>query len=501
MAGKSIIIIGAGMAGLSAGCYGQMNGYRTRIFESHTIPGGLCTGWKRKGYTFDGCLHWLMGVRSGIFHRFYQELGAVQGVSMYNFDEFARVEGEEGKVLILHADVDRLQAHLKELSPADGDVINELCKGVRALARMDPPVEKPMELMRFFDKLGVVRFLPSIMALGKWSRVSINDFALRFRDPFLRSAFHALAEVFFEAGSSMAGPMMGIAQACLGNGGLPGGGSLEFAKAIERRYLDLGGEVSYGERVGKILVENNRAIGVRLDDGAEHRADDVISAADGHTTIFDMLEGKYVDDAIRIPYREWPIYGPCLYVSFGVARDLSKEPHALAFLPKEPLAVAGDEYTWLHVHHYSYDPTMAPSGKSSVTVHIPKTSYEYWSELHKDPERYKAEKLRLADAVIARLNERFPGIAEQVEAADVATPVTYERYTGNWRGSYMGWLYAPSTAGKNMKRTLPGLGSFYLAGQWITPGGGIPGAIMSGRHVVQILCKNDSKRFVTATPQ
>jgi len=45
---KSIIIIGAGIAGLAAGCYGQMNGYRTQIFELHYNPGGLCTSWKRK---------------------------------------------------------------------------------------------------------------------------------------------------------------------------------------------------------------------------------------------------------------------------------------------------------------------------------------------------------------------------------------------------------------------------------------------------------------------
>jgi phytoene dehydrogenase-like protein len=43
MAQKSTVVIGAGMAGLSAGCYGQMNDYRTRIFEMHTKPGGLCT--------------------------------------------------------------------------------------------------------------------------------------------------------------------------------------------------------------------------------------------------------------------------------------------------------------------------------------------------------------------------------------------------------------------------------------------------------------------------
>lgn len=58
---KSIIIIGAGMGGMAAGIYGQMNGYRTRIFEMHTLPGGQCASWQRRGYTFDACIHHLMG--------------------------------------------------------------------------------------------------------------------------------------------------------------------------------------------------------------------------------------------------------------------------------------------------------------------------------------------------------------------------------------------------------------------------------------------------------
>jgi phytoene dehydrogenase-like protein len=61
MTDKSIMITGAGIAGLSAGCYAQMDGYRTQIFELHNIPGGLCTAWKRQGYVCDGCGHDLAG--------------------------------------------------------------------------------------------------------------------------------------------------------------------------------------------------------------------------------------------------------------------------------------------------------------------------------------------------------------------------------------------------------------------------------------------------------
>jgi len=77
---KSIIVIGAAIAGLSTGCYGQMNGYRTQIFEMHDKPGGVCTSWKRKGYTIDGCIHWLVGFnQDSSFHHIWEEFGAVQG--------------------------------------------------------------------------------------------------------------------------------------------------------------------------------------------------------------------------------------------------------------------------------------------------------------------------------------------------------------------------------------------------------------------------------------
>jgi phytoene dehydrogenase-like protein len=83
---------------------------------------------------------------------------------------------------------------------------------------------------------------------------------------------------------------------------------------------------------------------------------------------------------------------------------------------------------------------------------------------------------------------------------DVATPVTYERYTGNWQGSYQGWANTIETTGKRMRRTLPGLGSFYMAGHWVYNASGVPGAVTSGRHVMQVICNKDKRRFVTTVP-
>jgi phytoene dehydrogenase-like protein len=495
---KSFVIIGAGMAGLSAGCYARMNGYKATILEMHNIPGGLCTAWKRKGYTFDGCIEWLIGSRSGIFHRIYSELGAAQGRQMAHHDVYVRIEGTEGKTLIVYNNIDRLEQHMKELAPEDAGVIEELCSTARVLVGIEMPAGKPREIMGLGDMLKATKALPALKTMQKYGKVTIQEFAARFTDPFLREAFPEVMGNMPDM--SMSGILMALAYGDGQNAGYPVGGSLEFSRAIERRYLGLGGEIEYKARVEKILVENDRAVGVRLADSTEHRADVVISAADGRTTIFDMLDGKYVDDKIRHYYDNWPIYEGFLQVSLGVARDFSGEPQSLAFHVADPVRVGDQSRRWVKMRHYCYDPTMAPAGKSVVTACYAFTGPEYWKGLYADQEKYKAEKQALADAVIDRLEKRFPGTKEKVEVVDVATPVTFERYTGNWRGSHMGWLHTPQTEGTWMERTLPGLGNFYMAGQWVFMGSGVPGAILSGRHLMQVVCKKDKKTFQTSLP-
>jgi phytoene dehydrogenase-like protein len=326
----------------------------------------------------------------------------------------------------------------------------------------------------------------------------MQDYAARFNDPFLREVFPFVIEDIPDM--PMTGVLTLLAYLNNKNNGWPMGGSLAFARSIEKRYRDLGGQVQYKSRVEKILVDADRAVGVRLSDGTEHHADLVVSAADGRSTIFDMLDGKYVNDKIRHYYAEWPIFEPYVQISLGVARDLASEPHSLILELDEPLQVGDQTRRWLPIKHYCYDPSMAPAGKSVVTVSFLFVSYAYWKVLYGDRERYKAEKQVLADAVINRLEKRFPGIKEQIEVVDVATPVTYERYTGNWRGSYMGWGITPATTGTWMSRTLPGLGNFYMAGQWVFIGGGVSGAVTSGRHVMQVICKKAKRPFVTTVP-
>ena len=495
---KSMIIIGAGIAGLAAGCYGQMNGYRTQIFELHDKPGGLCTSWKRKGYTIDGCIHWLVGSSpANNFYRIWEELGSVQGRHMVDHDEFIRVEGADGKAFIVYTDIDCLEQHMKELAPADKEVIEEFTEGLRACTRFELPIEKAPQLYGPIDGLKLLpQMLPFLKVMRKWKKISVQDFAQRFRDPFLRQAFPLS---FDSPDIPMMAMLMTLAWMHKKSAGYPAGGSLEFSRAIEQRYLDLGGEIHYRSPVSKISVQNDQAVGVRLADGTEHRGDIVISAADGHSTIFDMLEGEYINDKIRGHYDKLPIFSPLVHVALGVARSFEGLPHSIVYVLKEPITIAGQERKFIGVEIYNFDPTSAPPGKTVLKVMFT-SDYDYWKELSEDSARYQAEKEKIADKVIAVLDSRFPGLASQVEMCDVATPMTWERYTGNWRASFEGWLMTTKTFGMRMGKTLPGLESFYMAGQWVEPGGGVPTAAMSGRNVIQIICHRDKKPFVTTVP-
>lgn len=497
MGEKSVIVIGAGVAGLSTGCYGRMNGYATTIFEHHSQPGGLCTAWQRDDYTIDGCVHWLMGSAPGSeLYRIWNELGVIQGRQFIYPDEYFRLEDTDGRVLVFYTDLDKLGKHLKELSPQDAGLVDELIKGVRACCRFNIPVEKAPELQGWMDKVRfLLRSLPIMPAFRRWKDLSIGDVASRFHDPLLQEAIRSVFMPEFPA-LFMLFTMVGMATR---TSGYPIGGSLPLARAIEKRYLGLGGEVRYNSRVAKILVERDRAVGVRLVDGTEHRADYVVSAADGHSTVFEMLDGHYVDGKVRRYFDSFTPFPGLVWIAIGVNRTFEDVPISVIgtiIRQQPPLRVGNREQEWLGLHIYNQDPTMAPKGKTLITSGL-LADYPYWAALRERRDEYDAAKNALAWEVIRRIDSRFPGLASQVEMIDVATPATFHRYTLNWKGSFEGWIATPLNWLERMRKTLPGLRNFHMAGQWVEVGGGLPSAAFSGRHVIQILCKQDGKRFKT----
>lgn len=504
---KSVAIVGGGIAGLCAGIYAQMNGYRSRIYEMHDLPGGLMTAWERKGYTIDYCIHWLVGsAPTASMHRLWDEVGLLRDVRIVDLDVWFEYEDAAGRTVTFWRDVDRLEAHLCELSPADADLIKRMLGDVRRLARVDMPADlPPRELMRLRDTLKATPgMVPWLLPARRWGKLSMGDLAGRFQSPLLREAFVSL----MPAPMGAMALLVTLAWLHAGNAGYPLGGSLPMARNLERRYLELGGELRFGTRVAKITTQRtgggDRASGVVLADGAVETAEIVISAADGHATLYDMLGGAYLDEQLRDVYERGalPLFSPILFVGVGVARDFADEPQRISGLKltlDERMGAGSVDTGLLDVRIGNFDRALAPEGKTVVTSAI-EADGPYWIELReRDREQYKAEKARIGDAVVRALDRRYPGLKDQVEMVDVATPATTLRYTGNWRASFEGFLPTPGYLMKGLPRRLPGLDDFYMVGQWVQPGGGLPTGVMTAREVLQLVCRRDGVSFRTTT--
>ena len=497
MSQKSIIIIGAGLAGLSAGCYARMNGYETRIFELHNIPGGVCTDWQRSGYTFDGCIHFLIGCKPhNSTYLLYQELGVLKSCEFRIRRGFNSIIDEEtGKRLVLTNDLDKLASDMKALAPDDGKIIDEFIEGCKAMRSFDMGLPQPRELMGLLDNIKLYwNMRGHLKCFGRYN-IPVADFARRIQDPFLRDCISYL----FLPEMPLFLLFIFLGQLSAGQLGYIEGGSRKFAEAVAGRYRELGGEIMYGAEVKEILVEGNKAVGVRLADGSAHRADTVISAADGYSTIFEMIGGRYVDQPIRERYEQWPLFSPIVTVSFGIDGKFPDQPHTQTLLFKEPQYITGLDTRGLMIRVFDYDPSLAPEGKTVVQV-VYETDYDYWMDLRQDRPRYETEKAEAAKIVLAKLERLMPGITSRVEVTDVATPYTLWRYTRNYRGAFEGWLMTPEMIKTRVPKTLPGLSGFYMAGQWVEPGGGISAAMYSGRNVIQIISNREGKRFVADVP-
>ncbi len=124
-----------------------------------------------------------------------------------------------------------------------------------------------------------------------------------------------------------------------------------------------------------------------------------------------------------------------------------------------------------------------------MTCFLPTRDFAFWADVRlDDPQRYQAEKRRVADAVIAVLGRRIPDIHAAIEIVDVATPATVINYTGNWKGSMEGWLMTPGTGFGALPQTLPWLRRFAMVGQWVQPGGGLPSGLLTARSAIQAIC-------------
>lgn len=501
-----VVIIGAGVAGLSAGCYLQMNGFDTEIFEMHSKSGGLCTNWSRGEYTFNGCIHWLLGSNeSSPFFKLWSELIDMSSIHFitndirFEIETLVNRDRHGNKIFRLYTNLDRLEKYMIDIAPEDENIIRKFIGKIRMIQKFEipPMVQSVPQLLPWKQKIKFIKHLPLLLFLNRYRKITNFSFAKRLKSPFLKEAFQLL---FDGADLPLLIHTIPLAFQDKKGAGYPIGGSTVFANKIEEKYRSLGGIIHFNLPVEKILVENNAATGLQLKDGKQVFADFVISAADWHFTVFNALGGSYVNKKILSlgKLRKLKVYYSIFFILLGIDRSLKEFPFISRFPLESPLiSPDGTKYERMELHIHNYDPTLAPTGKTVVSVSLYTQNGDYWIKSRAtDKESYDRIKEDFAQQVIEILDKKIIGIKETIEKVDIATPATFQRYTNNRNGSIQGWL-----PGKNMiarspiHSELPGLRNFYFVGHWTIPGGGLPVAIKSARDVAMIICHKTRKEF------
>lgn len=499
---EKIIIIGGGISGLSAGIYGQRNGYDTEIYEKNPNLGGLCSSWKRDGMNIDGCIHWMTGTKKGTEIRLmWDELEAFKDEDIIRADNFGSIE-YEGTTITFWCDLKRLEKELLEISPKDKKYIKRMIFMIYKIQNMPLPTDIPLSAMSLKRKLKfVLTVFPYLKMYVYTKKMQRGDYAKKFKSPALRYAF----ENIVPGDGNLYSTLYAYGTVALGNGGVLKGGSSRLISNMVDKYKNEGGVINRAKEIKRIIIENKTAVGVELNDGEIVKADHIISACDIVET-YRLLNYEYTikgfDKRLRNPVN-YPIPS-CVYISFKInLKEYEKLGKSNVFLFKTPSYMVGKrEQNVIPLRVYSYDPNFIVGDDvlGTVLIHQSENDYRYWQELYKKPEQYKNEKERIGQMVLNRIEEKFPSLKGRISLIDVCTPITYNRYTNSYCGSYMPFAYTSKGTIYYSNGKIPGIKNLKLAGQWMVMPGGVPIAMMSGKFAIQRILKESHKWYKISKP-
>lgn len=471
---KKILIVGSGIAGLTAGILLLKKGYACEIFEKNSFAGGNLCGWTREGFTIDNCLHWLTGTRKDTdLHTLWNEIGLLDdSVEIRTRDAFY-ASSYGGKTVFFAKDPEVSRRMFRDLSPEDKKETDRFFDTVEKLA---DHIEHPTILTR----LRLASSLPFYL------KKDLAGVAHRFRSPLLRNAFTDLLTGEY----SSLGLLFAYAAFVTGNADLPAGGSPACAKRVLQTFLSLGGVFRPDTGVTKLLFRDGNACSVVTEKGV-FSGDGVILACDPDAVFGKLLPASFAPAGlVKLAKKDedFPVYS-AFQAAFCVPTD-ALPFHGTLGIPISPLGADGKLITRLTLREFSHEPGFAPEGKTVLQVLIflhSRTAKEWIRLWEQDRPLYREKKSMLVDAVQSRIEASLPALSGKLSLLDAWTPATYRRYFHSKDGSFM----SPALTGKclpaHVCAKVKGLSNVFLAGQWYVTPGGLPSAAKSGKNAAKML--------------
>ncbi len=495
MSKKKVVIVGAGISGLTAGIYCLDNDFEVAIYEKNPVAGGVCMGWWRKGIYIEGCAHWIIGITpSSELYPLWSHIGAVgPEVKVYPTHCLTCFELEDGRLFHFYSDLKALYKEMISFFPEDKRLIRSFILTCYRYRSVHIPVKKPVENMGLFEKASFgMKMAPMGVPYLRYVHRSVGEFASKAKSKELSSLFKRYLKEEYNMHSLF------YLQSTFskGDSGLLEGGSIPMIRRIEEKFKKEGGVLHLSSPVKMINLENGAAKGITLEDGTVVKADYVISTADAHFTFANLLGG-----AVKDPYfdrrfanrGDFPLISAFQF-SFATKKDISSVPTTVDYLCSLPFL--GREVASISVRSFAYDKSLCARGHTPLTVLLLSNEGDYASLKKMGKEEYAAFKNEKG-LQIARILEKKMGLSEgDIELLDVATPLTYERYTNAYEGSYMSFLSTKKSKELWRKGNFPEAKNFFYAGQWTMSPGGLPIALFSGKHAAYRVCKKDKRKFV-----
>ena len=478
------IVIGSGIGGLVTATQLAAKGAKVLVLERYLIPGGSAGYFERQGYRFDVGASMIFGFGTqGTTNLLTRAMDAVD-VSIETIPDPVQIHYHlpEGLDLKAHKDYEKFLQELTAYFPHEAEGIRQFydqcwkvfnCLNVMELLSL----EEPRYLMRVFFQhplacLGLVKYLPQ--NAGDIARRYISDpQLLKFIDMecYCWSVVPAEKTPMINAG-------MVFCDRHYGGINYPKGGTGQIAHKLVEGLKKAGGEIEYKARVTKILIENEKAVGVQLANGKEYRAKRIISNATRWDTFEKLLPPEKMPAAEkkwRKRYQKSPSF---LSLHLGVkAEVLPPDTECHHILLEDWQDMEKPEGTIFVSIPTLLDPDLAPAGYHIVHTFTP-SWIEDWQGL--SAKEYEQKKEEAAERLIERLEKMFPGLAAGLDYQEVGTPRTHRRFLGREDGTY-GPIPRRKLAGllgMPFNRTsIPGL---YCVGDSTFPGQGLNAVAFSG---------------------
>ena len=268
-----------------------------------------------------------------------------------------------------------------------------------------------------------------------------------------------------------------------------------------------GGTVLCNQTVDEILIENNKAKGVKTKDNNYYHADSVVFAGNLKQLYSELIDPAYLEPSMIDEISAAPVSEPLVALYLGVDmshKELAKylKTHHTLFFAEGPVPNYDDvnnkqmhdsaftEITWTSMH----SPDLAPKGKNALVLQC-FTSYDWldkWGTKGNDfarPAKYKQIKKMVAQQMLETASRYIPGLQDRVEYQTLGSPLSTIRYTLNPEGASCGWtleLEKSYLKGKWLSLTTP-VDQLYSIGHYTFWPGGVPMAALSGLFAAQMI--------------